>query len=591
MGDVRPQPAGNPIATGASVEGEKDENKFLLAGQAKPSDAGSVSLAPMEEVRKSNWKYKSKKQQARTVAALLGKLLVLITALYFFICSLGILSDAFQLVGGREAGDALGESSLFVNPLAGLMIGVIATVLLQSSSTTTSIIVALTASGVIQKVEYSIPIVMGANIGTSVTNTIVSIGQIGDREQFKRAFAGATVHDMFNFLSVLVLLPVEAVSHYLFYLTEAIVNTMSLTEEANNQEFLSVLTDPFIELFVQLNRSAIIENARGNHTEEIHLLKQHCGILQEGNCTVNETVAEGCVENIVQKCDYAFFNSSLSERAIGVIMLLIALFMLITALLVMVKALRSVLGVQLEGVVKKAANGNLPGKARYLTPYLAILIGAGVTMLVQSSSVFTSTLTPLVGIGILDLERMLPLTVGSNIGTTFTGILAALALKGEAEDRRHGFQVAFAHLFFNISGLLVWYPIPAMRNVVLGCARFMGETTAKYRWFAILYLILAFLLIPGLVFGLSLGGWQVMVGVLAPVFFVFFLVWLLNMLQKHRRSYLPVRLQTWDFLPLWLTSLQPYDAVISKVLGALRRRKKSYTAAHDDEDTEDHPIP
>ena len=59
------------------------------------------------------------------------------------------------------------------------------------------------------KVDTAIFIVMGANIGTSVTNTIVSIGQSGDRDQFGRAFAGATVHDMFNCLSVAILLPLE----------------------------------------------------------------------------------------------------------------------------------------------------------------------------------------------------------------------------------------------------------------------------------------------------------------------------------------------------------------------------------------------
>ena len=57
--------------------------------------------------------------------------------------------------------------------------------------------------------------VMGANIGTSVTNTFVSMGQIGDRNNFQRAFAAATVHDMFNWLTVLILLPLEMASGYL----------------------------------------------------------------------------------------------------------------------------------------------------------------------------------------------------------------------------------------------------------------------------------------------------------------------------------------------------------------------------------------
>lgn len=61
-------------------------------------------------------------------------------------------------------------------------------------------------------VSLAIPIVMGANIGTSVTNTIVSIGQITNKNDFRRAFAGATVHDVFNWLTVLILLPLEVIT-------------------------------------------------------------------------------------------------------------------------------------------------------------------------------------------------------------------------------------------------------------------------------------------------------------------------------------------------------------------------------------------
>ena len=50
---------------------------------------------------------------------------------------------------------------------------------------------------------------MGANIGTTVTNTLVSLAHSMDPREFRRAFSGATVHDVFNWLTVLILLPVE----------------------------------------------------------------------------------------------------------------------------------------------------------------------------------------------------------------------------------------------------------------------------------------------------------------------------------------------------------------------------------------------
>ena len=92
------------------------------------------------------------------------------------------------------------------------MIGIVATVLVQSSSTSTSIVVAMVGSGILD-VNQAIPIIMGANIGTSVTNTIVSLGFVGNPECYERGFAGATVHDLFNYLSVITLLPIEMVTN------------------------------------------------------------------------------------------------------------------------------------------------------------------------------------------------------------------------------------------------------------------------------------------------------------------------------------------------------------------------------------------
>ncbi|MEI5617209.1 thymidylate synthase, partial [Streptomyces brasiliscabiei] len=79
--------------------------------------------------------------------------------------------------------------------------------LIQSSSTVTSIIVGLVAGGL--PVELAIPMIMGANIGTTVTNTLVSLGHVRYKDEFKRAFASATIHDFFNLLAVAIFLPLE----------------------------------------------------------------------------------------------------------------------------------------------------------------------------------------------------------------------------------------------------------------------------------------------------------------------------------------------------------------------------------------------
>lgn len=138
---------------------------------------------------------------------------------------------------------------------------------------------------------------------------------------------------------------------------------------------------------------------------------------------------------------------------------------------------------QAEKFIQRALNMN---------GYLAILVGTGITIVLQSSSVVTSALTPLVGVGVLSLEGMLPLTLGSNIGTCVTAILASLATNSP-----NSITASLCHLFFNVFGTLTFYPIKFMRNLPLNSARWLGNTVYKYRWFGFVYMAFVFLIIPG----------------------------------------------------------------------------------------------
>ena len=91
--------------------------------------------------------------------------IVLLSLLYLFLLGLDLMGNAFKGLSGKGVGNLF---SVVDNPMAGLAIGVVATVLLQSSSTSTSIIVTMVGAGILQ-VTNAIPMVMGANIGTSVT--------------------------------------------------------------------------------------------------------------------------------------------------------------------------------------------------------------------------------------------------------------------------------------------------------------------------------------------------------------------------------------------------------------------------------------
>lgn len=186
-------------------------------------------------------------------------ILILCMFLYFFLLGLELLGSSAKVIGGCTAGSLLGDE---VNAIASLMIGILATVLLQSSSTTTSIIVSLVGAGSIGT-RQAIYMIMGANIGTSVTNTIVAMGQMGNGDQLERAFAGATVHDMFNFLSVLILLPVEAATGYLYYLTGAMVRNVDVADGDKWEGPIKKIVSPLGNKIIIANKNIIKDVAKG----------------------------------------------------------------------------------------------------------------------------------------------------------------------------------------------------------------------------------------------------------------------------------------------------------------------------------------
>ena len=471
----------------------------------------------------------------------LAKILGLLVALYLFICSLTFLSTAFRILGGRNLSSLFSDSELLSNPIIGVMIGILVTVLVQSSATSTSIIVSLVSAGV--EVRHAIPMIFGSNVGTSVTNTIVSMTQAGDRECFRRAFAAATVHDMFNWLAVVVLLCVEVATGFLEKLTKIMVDNMPLNTEVSNPDFLKALTKPFTKAIIQVDKDVLLgwslEDSKYDNVTTI---------LKTG------------------KADYLFAylgyaGIELNDVILGVLLLVISLVMLVGCLLALMKILNSVLNSKMVTVIQKTINADIP-YFPWLTGYLAMLIGCVITILVRSSSVFTSTLTPLCGSGLVTLETVYPMTLGSNIGTTTTSILASFAAEGQYV--RPSIQIAFVHLFFNVIGILIFYPIPWMRWPV-PMARYLGDLTAKYRWFAAVYLASMFFLLPLFVFLLSMAGLIPLYLVLASVALVLGLIGLINLIQEHRSHWLPKILRDWSFLPLWMRSLQPLDEIFSRM--------------------------
>ncbi|XP_055015153.1 sodium-dependent phosphate transport protein 2A isoform X2 [Boleophthalmus pectinirostris] len=562
--DDRESGIGSTLDLVSSFESSRPHNYHLFSpvsvtkADRRPLETG---LAPISAATPIN---------VKRLLSGLTKIPLLLALLFVFVCSLDTLSSAFQLTGGKVAGDIFQDNAVLSNPVAGLVVGILVTVLVQSSSTSTSIVVSLVASGLLE-VRLAVPIIMGTNIGTSVTNTIVAMMQAAERSEFERAFAGATIHDCFNWLSVLVLLPLEVLTGLMTRMSHWMVSDLSLHTGQDAPELLKVITEPVTKLIIQLDKCVITGIAMGNEgMRNRSLVKRLCQtdlvrpIVNASLESCNPPYYNSEVGNelYIQKCRHLFASTQLSDLTIGLVLLAVSLAVLCSCLLLLVKLLHSLLQGQVAKIIHKVINTDLPGPFGWLAGYVAMFVGAGVTFVVQSSSVFTSAITPLIGVGVIGLERAYPLTLGSNIGTTATALLAALASPGNRLAA--ALQIALCHLFFNVLGIILWYPIPCMRFPIR-MSRVLGERTAKYRWFAILYLLIFFLALPSLVLGLSLAGWQVMVGVGAPFVAVTVCITLINLMQNYSPGRLPSMLQNWDFLPPWMRSFKPLDRLITRV--------------------------
>lgn len=441
-----------------SVDSVKVENRTSHIGL---NTMNTLSRNASERSLRNSVMGENSKEEEWTLQRVLRVFLIFsmfLVALWVFLVGLKIMGDAFKTLGGCEAGTLF---DFVDNPIAGLMIGVLSTVLVQSSSTSTSVVVSMVGSGILS-VTQAVPVIMGANIGTTVTSTIVAVGQIHDKVQFERAFSAATVHDMFNILSVIVLLPIEVIFHPLRELSLALVSdgTASDGEEWNTP--LDKIVKPVSGLFLKVNKKIITKAAE-----------------KKISCKDVTTILKG-----------GMFHGHTSDNVAGAICLVISLILTIAALLAIVKLLNLLLLSTVEKQIKKALRMN---------GYIMMVIGAGVTFVVQSSSITTSVLTPLVGIDLIGLEQMYPMVLGANIGTTGTAFLASLV---SAKDE--AVQIAICHLFFNIFGIILWYPIPFMRRVPMKLARGMGYIASELKWFPLLYIAALFVAIPGALLGISL---------------------------------------------------------------------------------------
>ena len=354
-----------------------------------------------------------------------------VTLVYLILVPLAAVSHGFKGFSGGAEGAA--EIFAFAsNPFVALLLGILATALVQSSSTVTSVIVGLVAGGL--PMSMAIPMVMGANLGTTITNTIVSLGHIRDRGEFRRAFAAATVHDFFNLLAVFIFLPLELMFGLLQKSAEGIASLLlgSADMSMKGMDFMKPLISPSLDLI------------------------------------------DGAVAFLPGK------GASIATIVIGILLILFC-----------VTALGKVLQRVMVGRAKELLH-----KALGRGPLTGIASGTLVTVMVQSSSTTTSLMIPLAGSGLFSTRQLYPFTLGANIGTTITALLAATAISGAGAQL--ALTIALVHVLFNLFAVVLIYGVPFLRELPIKAAEALARVGSENKLLALGYVAGLFFALPAL---------------------------------------------------------------------------------------------
>lgn len=346
--------------------------------------------------------------------------------IYIFLVGVSSLEAGIKIMGEDTQERLFSAAS---NPVAALCIGILGTVLVQSSSASTSVIVGLVASGALG-VDDAVPMVMGANIGTTVTNTLVSLGHIRQSNEFRRAFAAATVHDFFNVLAVAILLPIELIF-------------------------------------------GIISNIAKSVSER----------LVGASGTEWKSPVKAWVKAPVGWLKDLWEAVGTSGNVQGVLMVVTGLVIILAALTLITKNMRSLVAARVE----RSVNAMLSRGGGML----AMLLGLVITIAVQSSSITTSILIPLAGAGVITLRNAYPVTLGANVGTTITALLASLAASSP-----ESLTVALAHTTFNLAGILLIYVLPLLRDLPIRWAEALAGVAVERRSAAVAYVAVFFIVLP-----------------------------------------------------------------------------------------------
>ncbi len=345
--------------------------------------------------------------------------------LFFFAIDLMILS--LEYFGGDTIQIVIHAIS---NPFTGLFAGLLITAMIQSSSTTTSMVVAFVASGSLT-LQHAVPIIMGANIGTAITSSVISLGFINKKKELKRAVSAGSYHCFFNLLTVVILFPLEYSYGFLSSLSGYISDYMFTPTHAKE------LTGP------------------------LHFISPFDPLI---------------------KLVFDFIAN-------GYILMLFSFTLLVVSILVFRKLISGLL---------MTKSPELFSRFVFRHSIKSFWWGLLTTAAIRSSTITTSVIVPIVAKKIASLRQVAPFIMGANIGTTITAFIAA-----SLKENTDAVSIAIAHFLFNGIGVLIFFPVPALRKIPVELARSMGQLTLKYRFAGFAFILITFFFLPFMLLYLS----------------------------------------------------------------------------------------
>ena len=352
---------------------------------------------------------------------------------------------------------------------------------------------------------------------------------------------------------------------FLGYISERIVDVLPLNDPASlaRINFLNTIVAPVTDLFILLNNTAV-------------------DLMSTGNKDIHEVVLKCCqtlhTHNFSSATKHIYFNQtkclrecnmwcmpmlkSLGESGTGVFWIILSIVVLLFSLFAIVKVFSEILTGSIAKYVTKGLNSSFPGKFKCFTQVFLFITAMFLTIIVQSSNIITATLVPLCAMGIISLQKVYVMTLGSNIGTTVTGILTAFTCP--PSSLKKSMQLAFVYTFFNLLGVLFWLPIPVMRLPKVYASK-LGNIVFDYRWFLYVYISMIYFVFPLTILLLALiPHWIGLAIIGLPSILLVICYFSVMVLRIKFPSKMPSFLLDMTWIPSWLRSLEPYDKIIKR---------------------------